>query len=71
MAFHSTILDDLAAAGANLVIDGPGNAPRLNAIVDLWDKANGTLVIKNAGNVPPGLLISIAKRLGGRVTLEE
>jgi len=72
MPFHPSILDDLANAGANVVIDTLNLQPgELKAVVQLWDKGSGSVTIKNASKIPSGDLVAIARALGGRVTLEE
>jgi len=72
MPFHPSIFDDLAQAGANIVIDALALQPgELNAVVQLWDRGSGSVTIRNAGSRPSGELVAIARALGGRVTLEE
>lgn len=72
MPFNPQILDDLAAAGANISIDAVGTSPQiLNAVIRLWDRGNGSVTIQNASRLPDAVLVSVARALGNRVTLVE
>jgi hypothetical protein len=72
MPFPPAILDDLARAGVNIVVDTLTAAPgELPAVVRLWDQSAGNVTIRNAGRLSDADLMAIARTLGGRVTLEE
>jgi hypothetical protein len=72
MPIHPGILDDLAAAGANISIDAATTPePRLAAIFQLWTHHSGTLSIRNADAIPGPILVQIARGLGSRVTFTE
>jgi hypothetical protein len=72
MPIPNSILDDLAKAGANIVIDTvTSDATRVRHVVQFWDKGSGSVTIRNAGSIPIGDLVRIAQLLGPRVTLED
>ena len=72
MPFPSAILDDLARAGANIVIDAlTTNSSEVRRVVQYWDQTNGHVTIKNASQIPSSDLVRIAQALGPRVTFEE
>jgi len=72
MLIHQAVLDDLAGAGANISVDAAAMPhPRLDYIVRLWLGQKGNLTIRNAGSVPPVVLVQIARALGARLTLSE
>lgn len=72
MPFNPQILDDLAAAGINIVIDAASASPQeVIAVVNLWNRSTGTVTIRNAGRIPPGDAVRIAGILRNRLTLEE
>jgi hypothetical protein len=72
MPFNPQILDDLAAANANISIDAAATQPNVLAgLVNLYMQRSGTLTIRNASRLPPATLIAIAQRLNNRVTLVE
>jgi hypothetical protein len=72
MPIPNTILDDLAKASANIVIDTmTSDAVRIAHVVQFWDKGNSTVTIKNASSIPSIKLVQFAKALGSRITLED
>lgn len=74
MPFHPQILDDLAVTGANIVIDtatATASPREIVAVVNLWLKSSGSVTIKNAGSLSASDVVTIAKTLRNRVTLEE
>jgi len=72
MPINPAILDELAAAGANLSIDAATPPPlKPEGVCRLWLHQSGNLTIRNATAVPPPLLVQIARGLGSRVTLVE
>lgn len=72
MPFPPVILDDLARAGSNIVIDAlTSDAVEVRRVVQLWDKESGNVTIRNASRIPAVDLRRIAEALGPRVTFEE
>ncbi|MDR5752229.1 MULTISPECIES: hypothetical protein [unclassified Caballeronia] len=72
MLIHQAVLDDLAASGVHISIDAAAMPPpRLDYILRLWLAQKGTLTIRNAGALPPQVLVQIARALGSRLTLSE
>lgn len=70
MPFPPGVLDDLARAGANIVIDTV-EPNEVNNVVRLWQQSTGTVTIRQASRIPPVNLARFAQALGGRITLEE
>jgi hypothetical protein len=72
MPFQPQILDDLARAGAHIVIDAATASPQeVRAVVTLWAQSTGNVTIRNASHLPPNAAVDIARALRNRVTLEE
>jgi len=72
MPFNPQILDDLAAAGSNIVITvTPTNLQLVTLVVNLWVRFTGTVTMRNASLLPPNNAVAFARALGGRLTLEE
>ena len=72
MPFNPQILDDLAVAGINIVIDAAIASPQeVVAVVNLWTRSTGTVTIRNASRIPPADTVRIAGILRNRLTLEE
>jgi hypothetical protein len=72
MPFDPKIVDDLARAGVNIVVDAAiAGHEEIEAVVRLWEQGSGSLTIRNAGQIPSGFLLEVARKFNGRVTLEE
>lgn len=72
MPFNPSIIDELAAANANLSVDATTTPPAILAgIVRLYDRGNGSLTIRNASRLNDADLVNIARALNNRVTLVE
>ena len=72
MPFNPQIVDDLAAAGINIVIDAATASPQeIVAVVNFWNRSAGNVTIRNASRIPPADAVRIAGILRNRLTLEE
>jgi hypothetical protein len=73
MPFELDSIDNLALAGANIVLDAARYEARalVRALRQLRDQGAGSITIRNASALPERDLILIANTLGSRVTLED
>jgi hypothetical protein len=62
MPFNPQIVDDLAIAGAHIVIDAAtANPQEVSAVVAFWVRSTGNVTIRNASRLPPNVAIEIAR----------
>jgi hypothetical protein len=73
MPFQLDTIDNLALAGANIVLDAARYEAHqlVRALRPLRNQGTGSITIRNASSLPENDLILIANMLGGRVTLED
>ena len=65
---------ELAKAGANITVDAEtmGNPQRIGFILNAWVNSTGKVTIKHFRSMNnPGPLVDYARKVGGRLTIEE
>lgn len=72
MPFPPQLLNNLAQAGTNIIVDASIDAAaEIMAVVNLWSKGTGNVTIRRASLIPPNTLVGFASALRNRLTLEE